>query len=573
MPGVISTKKRVRNSSSSVSSAQPGGSRIKSKLAKKSSSQQASEHGLTTTTTATTPAERIGELERQVTSSTEHYNNLVYLIKYLDDKTNDEQVRILAAAALFRLFAKFLASGLLIISKTSSNPAQETLAVWLRDRLHDFKTGLLELVNAGLNDEDDEIKSEETAVAGLTILMRLVKDESIWLAPSKGEYYFAKSFLEQVITLLLRQRDDDLVIEFVSKYVNAYDDVRYYFYHLLPGIIATVTKQQKGNAKFTTNVLSALYAVEQQAEVNYEPASFWVPCHNTKRQAVGKTSAHRAAFQDAWLAVLNNRILRLSPDQYKYVLQIMHKKIVPFMSKPQSLMDFLTDSYNAGGVISLLSLNALFVLMHKHNLDYPNFYQKLYALLDRNLMHVRYRSRFFRLLDLFLSSTHLSANIVASFIKRLSRLALTSPPSAIVIIIPFIYNLLKRHNTCNHMIHRVEFDAGQFANGNDPFDPAEPDPNMTRALESSSWELQALQQHFHPNVATLAKIMSEPFNKPSYNLEDFLDHSFATMLDAEFSKSVRKPPAIEHDVPAVMFANDDDDDDDDQAAYVTGWQF
>lgn len=37
--------------------------------------------------------------------------------------------------------------------------------------------------------------------------------------------------------------------------------------------------------------------------------------------------------------------------------------------------------------------------------DYPDFYTKLYRLLDANLLHVRYRSRFLRLLDTFLAST------------------------------------------------------------------------------------------------------------------------------------------------------------------------
>lgn len=42
---------------------------------------------------------------------------------------------------------------------------------------------------------------------------------------------------------------------------------------------------------------------------------------------------------------------------------------------------------------------------HIFNRDYPDFYHKLYTLLDRNIMHVKYRSRFFRLLDIFLSSS------------------------------------------------------------------------------------------------------------------------------------------------------------------------
>lgn len=38
--------------------------------------------------------------------------------------------------------------------------------------------------------------------------------------------------------------------------------------------------------------------------------------------------------------------------------------------------------------------------------DYPDFYARVYALLDRSILHVRYRARFFRLLELFLSSTY-----------------------------------------------------------------------------------------------------------------------------------------------------------------------
>jgi hypothetical protein len=63
---------------------------------------------------------------------------------------------------------------------------------------------------------------------------------------------------------------------------------------------------------------------------------------------------------------------------------------------------FLTAA--PGGVISLLSLNGLFLLMQEYNLEYPEFYPRLYALLKPNVFHAKYRQRFFRLLDLFLSS-------------------------------------------------------------------------------------------------------------------------------------------------------------------------
>lgn len=49
---------------------------------------------------------------------------------------------------------------------------------------------------------------------------------------------------------------------------------------------------------------------------------------------------------------------------------------------------------------------------------------------------------------------HLPATLIASFIKRLSRLSLSAPPAAVVAIIPLVYNLLKRHPTCMVLIHR-----------------------------------------------------------------------------------------------------------------------
>jgi hypothetical protein len=45
------------------------------------------------------------------------------------------------------------------------------------------------------------------------------------------------------------------------------------------------------------------------------------------------------------------------------------------------LSDFLTASYEQGGLTSLLALEGLFVLMLHHNLEYPRFYASLYKLL------------------------------------------------------------------------------------------------------------------------------------------------------------------------------------------------
>jgi U3 small nucleolar RNA-associated protein 19 len=226
--------------------------------------------------------------------------------------------------------------------------------------------------------------------------------------------------------------------------------------------------------------------------------------------------------------------MEMGKEQRKSILGLMTSTIVPWFMKPELLMDFLTDCYDAGGSTSLLALSGVFYLIEERNLDYPSFYRKLYSLLDSDILHSKHRSRFFRLLDTFLASTHLPAVLVASFLKRLSRLTLHASPSGIVPVVPWIYNLLKKHPTCTFMIHRETRVAGakeilEDEGLADPFLMDEEDPMETKAIESSLWEIVMLQSHYHPNVATLAKIISEQFTKHAYNLEDFLDHSYGSV--------------------------------------------
>lgn len=280
--------------------------------------------------------------------------------------------------------------------------------------------------------------------------------------------------------------------------------------------------------------------------------------------------------QEAWLAILRRN---LTKSQRKTILGLVSHHIAPWFLKVELLMDFLTDSFNVGGSTSLLALSGLFYLMQQKNLDYPQFYHKLYSLLDRNILHSKHRSRFFRLLDTFLSSTHLPAAMIASFIKRLSRLSLHAPPSGIVVVVPWIYNILKIHPSCTFMIHRKacgqrdNADLDQEKSYGDPFHMDEPDPMETNALESSLWEIQILQSHYHPNVATIAKIISEQFTKQAYSLEDFLDHSYGSMLDAELSKDIKKAPEIEYEIPKRIFVKYGEDEGKLDSLLVKLWDF
>lgn len=81
-----------------------------------------------------------------------------------------------------------------------------------------------------------------------------------------------------------------------------------------------------------------------------------------------------------------------------FILQVLVKlrgTILPLMPSPILLSDFLTDSYNLGGVVSVMSLDGLYTLITQHGLEYPDFYNKLYALLEPSIFLAKYRARFF----------------------------------------------------------------------------------------------------------------------------------------------------------------------------------
>lgn len=323
-------------------------------------------------------------------------------------------------------------------------------------------------------------------------------------------------------------------------------------------------------------IVSMLAGIENVPETQEQIESFFITVP-AKKHKLRSLTAHKRRAQETWLAILGRD---LSKSQRKTVLGLMSRCIAPWFLKVELLMDFLTDSFNVGGSTSLMALSGLFYLMQQKNLDYPQFYHKLYSLLDHNILHSKHRSRFFRLLDTFLASTHLPAALVASFIKRLSRLSLHAPPSGIVVVVPWIYNLLKTHPSCTFMIHRIAHkeqenpDPQEEQQGyGDPFRMDEPDPMETDAIESSLWEIQMLQSHYHPNVATIAKIISEQFTKQAYNLEDFLDHSYGSMLDAELSKDIKKPPEVEYEIPKRIFLKYGEDEGKQDSLLVKLWDF
>ncbi|KAN0015303.1 hypothetical protein ACTFIU_008028 [Dictyostelium citrinum] len=289
-----------------------------------------------------------------------------------------------------------------------------------------------------------------------------------------------------------------------------------------------------------------------------------------------KISSYRSMFSKSWISFLT---LPLPPTIYKHVLLGLPDRVFPYLTDARVLLDFFTNSYDLGGVTSILALNGVFILITKYNLEYPDFFKKLYSLFQPGVLYAKYRARFFKLADLFLSSKTLPNYMVAAFIKRCATLCLISPPYGSLILLPLIYNLLQRNVNCHCLINnpikqlsnaqiqaqaqaqqqitrqsvllikqdleiqqpKESFDNIKGLYGNDPYDPVEEDPSKCNAISSSLWEIQILRDHYAPEVSKMAKL----FDNGLKNMVDLNEFSFVTyqvMYENSFKKKSSTVP-------------------------------
>lgn len=59
----------------------------------------------------------------------------------------------------------------------------------------------------------------------------------------------------------------------------------------------------------------------------------------------------------------------------------------------------------------------------------------------------------------------------------------------------------------------------------DPYIMEERDPLKSQAIESSLWELQTLQNHILPNIATAAKFINMPLPSVEWDMSKILENS------------------------------------------------
>ena len=492
------------------------------------------------------PMSRIRTLESEIQASSSKVNNLVEILERMRSK--DRRVAKAAMHALRRLFTTCEAvnhvtrknphGAGLPIEKTgdTAQAARGVFIKWVASKYAEYKKELM----SNLGDQDGDM-----AQISLVILMQLFKLES-----QCAQAGFAADCFASVVRALFQvtaSDTDGLVSIFARNFASEYDDARFYTLKTIKTLLTGLRLASSNGTKAESHADMAHRAAVLLLSINIPDSSrstldhFWCAPANANATAMGAEAgtvvdegkccstarvaqprSHRKLFGDCWMELLQVRGLEV--ETHRLVLLRMHDRILPSIPHPLLLSDFLTDAYGHGGVVSMLAMHGLFILMSKHGLEYPHFFQRLYALLKPSIFHVAHRDQFFKLTDLFLTSKGLSIYIVAAFIKRLAQLALTAPPSGCLLLLPCIYNLLQRHPACKCMIHRDRkrvLDGGVCGgnrDGNsrsiDPFVPEEDDPAKAHALESSLWELESLNRYYYPSVSKFVKVFTTDYTKP-----------------------------------------------------------
>ncbi|CAN0881056.1 Protein NUCLEOLAR COMPLEX ASSOCIATED 4 [Linum grandiflorum] len=546
-------------------------------------------------------------LGQQLLSSRSHVNNLPLLLDFISPESPPQFVleSLLSLQSFFTPLLPQLPS-----SSTSKTPhskdhcdddnAEIIYLTWLRSKFDLLVTSLIDII---ISPHPDPTLKEVV----LDAIMDFVK------VGNRGTFHSA-IYHRLIHNIVYSTTPVDFIVDFLVSKFFKYSDVRYFTYISLDKLARTLetkgTRERKtessgGDIENQSNLTESAelpiykmhYILSHVPSINDEKenstSELWsdsgiplkgeteIPKSSKIEDKQLKSSKQtndtstatvvkkmKFKFTKAWISFLK---LALPLDVYKEVLATMHQAVMPNMTNPLMLCDFLTRSYDIGGVVSVMALSSLFILMTKHGLEYPDFYEKLYALLVPSIFMAKHRAKFFELLDSCLRSPLLPAYLAAAFTKRLSRLSIVVPPSGGLVIIALIHNLLRRHPSISCLVHREEVN-GDDDEGNgttkrvgiDLFDNNESNPMKSNALRSSLWEVENLRHHYCPPVSrclfveSLEADLTVTSKTTEMNIKDFSSGSYATIFGAEIRRRVKQVPLAFYKVtPTTLFSESD----------------
>lgn len=395
-------------------------------------------------------------------------------------------------------------------------PAQvdETFAQWLRLRRKDYAKALLSVLRAEQSSE--EVVEAAIAAAALT-------HSTVW-----------KDLLHTVLKGELKKGPvEDVVGDFVRRFA----DLRVSALELVRERVGELRQR-----------LWILRFCGMRTEENV-----------ARGEKVAAKEIKRL-FGAAWVATLEDKTM--SNELKKETLGRVSEELIPNMADPLKLADFLIDAYDDWGDVGIrvAALDGLFVLISKHKLDYPLFYQKLYAMMQvQVLFYERERKQFLDLVAMVLKRGGLlPGGLIAAFIKRLMRRALVAPSDGALWCLRLALDLLYKHPNVSYLVHRAvnlferndsRVNVGEKRKRvetgmDDPFNDEELDPQASRADESSLWELEILSKHVSPAISRLVALFSKDVRNrkqapPPGLPDDYAALKFEDTFNAEFKRRAK----------------------------------
>ena len=318
------------------------------------------------------------------------------------------------------------------------------------------------------------------------------------------------SFLyDKLVTMLISQTSyTDTLYELFEKDLEYCDVI-----HCCLCTLRRILTASRAKGYSNDNILKLILSLQKQIPLNKSEFKYLVQ-NSIAEKRVRKDFSK--LLSKVWLQYLS---FGMSHDMLVRVLQIMDTYIIPNLTDPKVLLDFLTLSLDSGGVLSILSLHSLVILIHKHKLEYPGLYTKLYALLTVELTYSEHFGDFLVLFDLVTTSTHLPQYIVAAYMKRLARIAVLAPAHSIRPILILISNLVARHHNCSIMLHQTD---REYPDG-DPYLAKEEDPMRSNAIDSCLWELETLKSHYCRDTAGLvSRLFRAPLKRKERSITPYL---------------------------------------------------
>ena len=167
------------------------------------------------------PQAQILLLESQILESKKNYNNIATLLTLCQKKKSSEGSNVTAAVALCRVFCRLMAGERMIKTQGMSDADLEAVD-WLKNAFKEYIAVLCSLLAA------DELQSTT-----LTLLMRLVKEE-LQQEGQRAEQAWRNGVFAALVRALVEEDEaEGAREEFVAKFVEEHDDVRYFtFYHI-----------------------------------------------------------------------------------------------------------------------------------------------------------------------------------------------------------------------------------------------------------------------------------------------------------------------------------------------------